>query len=207
MAQAQAATGTLSFRIVLLGDLAVGKTSIVCRLIKNEWSENHEATIGASYFTYTTEVEQRAVRLEIWDTAGQERYDSITPIYYRSADAALVVYDISQAKSLERARMWVSKLRTETTAEAHNMLICLVGNKSDLEEQRQIPTLQGQQYAEEASLLFCETTAKELPSVRQAFMQLAAALLKRGPRPGLHNTVAVQQQQESGEVQDVGGCC
>ena len=96
---------TISTKLVLLGDSAVGKSSIVSRYIRKEFNEFQEPTIGASFLTSTVEFENNKVKFEVWDTAGQERYRSLAPMYYRGATTAMVVYDITSVESYNRAKM------------------------------------------------------------------------------------------------------
>jgi len=116
-------------KLVLLGEAAVGKSSVVMRFVQNDFSENKEPTIGAAFLTQKCRLEDRVLRYEIWDTAGQERFHSLAPMYYRNAQAAVVVYDITKASSLEKAKSWVKELQRQANP---NIVIALVGNKLDL---------------------------------------------------------------------------
>jgi len=116
-------------KLVLLGEAAVGKSSVVMRFVQNDFSENKEPTIGAAFLTQKCRLEDRVLRYEIWDTAGQERFHSLAPMYYRNAQAAVVVYDITKATSLEKAKSWVKELQRQANP---NIVIALVGNKLDL---------------------------------------------------------------------------
>lgn len=116
-------------KLVLLGEAAVGKSSLVLRFCSNDFNENTSPTIGAAFLTQKCRLENRVVKFEIWDTAGQERFHSLAPMYYRNAAAAVVVYDITKAASLEKAKAWVKELQRQANP---NIVICLVGNKSDL---------------------------------------------------------------------------
>ena len=120
---------TYTFKLVILGHYSVGKSSIVLNFIKNEFNPNEESTIGAAFLTKTVFIDGTAVKFEIWDTAGQERYYSLIPMYYRGANAALVVYDITSAESFERAKRWIEDLKTE---KPDNFMKVLIGNKVDL---------------------------------------------------------------------------
>ena len=114
------------FRVVLLGESAVGKSSLVLRFVKREFHEFQESTIGASFLTDAVQIDDTTVKFEIWDTAGQERYRSLTPMYYRNAQAALIVYDITSKDSFLKAQNWVRELQRQANA---NIVIALVGNK------------------------------------------------------------------------------
>ncbi|KAK1925466.1 ras family-domain-containing protein [Papiliotrema laurentii] len=123
-------------KLVLLGEAAVGKSSLVLRFCSNDFNENTSPTIGAAFLTQKCRLENRVVKFEIWDTAGQERFHSLAPMYYRNAAAAVVVYDITKAASLEKAKAWVKELQRQANP---NIVICLVGNKSDLVSEAKAP--------------------------------------------------------------------
>jgi Ras-related protein Rab-5C/Rab family protein len=116
-------------KLVLLGEAAVGKSSVVLRFVSNEFQANKEPTIGAAFLTQKCRLEDRILRYEIWDTAGQERFHSLAPMYYRNAQAAVVVYDVTKASSLEKAKSWVKELQRQANP---NIVIALAGNKIDL---------------------------------------------------------------------------
>ncbi|KAF8308904.1 ras-domain-containing protein [Clavulina sp. PMI_390] len=116
-------------KLVLLGEAAVGKSSIVMRFVNNEFQGNKEPTIGAAFLTQRCRIDDRVLRYEIWDTAGQERFHSLAPMYYRNAQAAVVVYDITKAASLDKAKSWVKELQRQANP---NIVIALAGNKLDL---------------------------------------------------------------------------
>jgi len=130
---AEAASGSadksVQVKLVLLGEAAVGKSSVVLRFVSNEFQPNKEPTIGAAFLTQKCRLEDRILRYEIWDTAGQERFHSLAPMYYRNAQAAVVVYDVTKASSLEKAKSWVKELQRQANP---NIVIALAGNKVDL---------------------------------------------------------------------------
>jgi len=119
----------IQVKLVLLGEAAVGKSSIVMRFVNNEFQNNKEPTIGAAFLTQKCRFEDRVLRYEIWDTAGQERFHSLAPMYYRNAQAAVVVYDITKGSSLDKAKSWVKELQRQANP---NIVIALAGNKLDL---------------------------------------------------------------------------
>ncbi|KAJ1651607.1 Vacuolar protein sorting-associated protein 21 [Dispira simplex] len=119
----------IQVKLVLLGEAAVGKSSLVLRFASNEFQDNKEPTIGAAFVTQKCRLEDKVIKFEIWDTAGQERFYSLAPMYYRNAHAAVVVFDVTRASSLERAKSWVKELQRQANL---NVVIALVGNKLDL---------------------------------------------------------------------------
>lgn len=166
------------FKLVLLGESAVGKSSLVLRFVKDQFDDYRESTIGAAFLTQTIALDDTTtVKFEIWDTAGQERYKSLAPMYYRNANCAVVVYDITQASSLDKAKAWVKELQRQAN---ENIIIALAGNKLDLvteqPDKRAIPTADAQAYANEANLLFFETSAKTAENVKELFTAIAKKL-------------------------------
>ncbi|GAA6039009.1 hypothetical protein JCM8097_000152 [Rhodosporidiobolus ruineniae] len=116
-------------KLVLLGESAVGKSSVVLRFCQNDFQPNKEPTIGAAFLTQRCRLEDKVIKFEIWDTAGQERFRSLSPMYYRNAQAAVVVYDVTKSASLEQAKTWVKELQRQANP---NIVIALAGNKVDL---------------------------------------------------------------------------
>merc|ERR1711894_144166 len=144
------------FKLVLLGESAVGKSSLVLRFVKGQFHEFQESTIGAAFLTQTVVLDDTTVKFEIWDIAGQERYHSLAPMYYRGAQAAIVVYDITNADTFTRAKTWVRELQKQARPD---IVIALAGNKSDLGSRRTVEYEEANAYAEENGLLFMETSA------------------------------------------------
>ncbi|KAI9369099.1 rab GTPase Vps21/Ypt51 [Aspergillus egyptiacus] len=136
-----------SVKLVLLGEAAVGKSSLVLRFVNNDFQENKEPTIGAAFLTQKCSLPTRTIKFEIWDTAGQERFASLAPMYYRNAQAALVVYDVTKPSSLTKAKHWVAELQRQASP---GIVIALVGNKLDLTNDGSEETQQPQTEPESA---------------------------------------------------------
>lgn len=196
-----------SVKLVLLGEAAVGKSSIVLRFVNNDFQENKEPTIGAAFLTQKCNLPSRTIKFEIWDTAGQERFASLAPMYYRNAQSALVVYDLTKPSSLIKAKHWVAELQRQASP---GIVIALVGNKLDLtnenqdesndlepqdengiesqdsnEDKRRVSKTEAKSYAEEEGLLFFETSAKLGTNVSTVFTAIANAIPEtslKGPR-------------------------
>ncbi|TRZ25753.1 hypothetical protein HGM15179_001339 [Zosterops borbonicus] len=163
------------FKLVLLGESAVGKSSLVLRFVKGQFHEFQESTIGAAFLTQTVCLDDTTVKFEIWDTAGQERYHSLAPMYYRGAQAAIVVYDITNEESFARAKNWVKELQRQASP---NIVIALAGNKADLANKRAVDFQEAQAYADDNSLLFMETSAKTSMNVNEIFMAIGPVYRK-----------------------------
>ncbi|XP_056458178.1 ras-related protein Rab-25-like isoform X2 [Gadus macrocephalus] len=133
------------FKVVLVGESGVGKTNLMSRFTKNQFTLDSRATIGVEFSTKTTQLGEASIRAQIWDTAGLERYRAITSAYYRGAVGALVVYDITKKPTYECVERWLSELFDH----AHpHVVVMLVGNKTDLESDRCVATEEARQYAE-----------------------------------------------------------
>jgi len=169
------------FKLVLLGESAVGKSSLVLRFVKGQFHEYQESTIGAAFLTQTVCFDDVTVKFEIWDTAGQERYHSLAPMYYRGSQAAIVVYDITNTDTFTRAKNWVKELHRQASA---NIVIALAGNKADLGNKRMVEYDEAQAYAEENGLLFMETSAKTAMNVNELFLAIAKKLPKASDTSG-----------------------
>ncbi|TYJ17874.1 hypothetical protein E1A91_A09G083900v1 [Gossypium mustelinum] len=154
---ATTANKTINAKIVLLGDVGTGKSSLVLRFVRGQFVEFQESTIGAAFFSQTLAVDDATVKFEIWDTAGQERYHSLAPMYYRGAAAAIIVYDITNLASFERAKRWIEELQAQGNSD---MVMALAGNKADLLDAKNVETEEAKTYAQENSLFFVETSAK-----------------------------------------------
>ncbi|KAJ1650678.1 GTP-binding protein of the rab/ypt [Dispira simplex] len=169
-----------NFKLVLLGESAVGKSSLVVRFAKDQFDEYRESTIGAAFFTQVVPVDDTtSVKFEIWDTAGQERYKSLAPMYYRNAQCAVIVYDITKAETFERAKSWVKELQRQADPD---IVIALVGNKNDLEANRAVTAEECQAYADEGGLLFKETSAKTGANVLELFQTIAKKMPLDSPK-------------------------
>lgn len=163
------------FKMVIIGDSAVGKSQLLSRFSKDEFGLESRATVGVEFQTRTIFIENKMIKAQIWDTAGQERYRAITSAYYRGALGALIVYDITKWYSFEHIPRWLEELRMHAD---NNIVIMLVGNKSDLGNLREVPTEDAKQYAEKEGLFFLETSALDATNVENAFLTVLREVYK-----------------------------
>jgi len=161
------------FKLVFLGEQSVGKTSLITRFMYDSFDSTYQATIGIDFLSKTMYLEDRTVRLQLWDTAGQERFRSLIPSYIRDSSVAVVVYDVCSKKTFEQTRKWVEDVRGER---GNDVIIVLVGNKTDLGDKREVTQQQGEEEAKKAGLMFIETSAKVGHNVKALFKRIAQAL-------------------------------
>ncbi|XP_050983552.1 ras-related protein Rab-41 isoform X4 [Labeo rohita] len=167
------------FKLVFLGEQSVGKTSLITRFMYDSFDNTYQATIGIDFLSKTMYLEDRTIRLQLWDTAGQERFRSLIPSYIRDSAAAVVVYDIANLNSFQQTSKWIDDVRTERGSD---VIIMLVGNKTDLADKRQVSVEAAEKKAKELGVMYIETSAKAGYNVKQLFRRVAAAL------PGMDST-------------------
>jgi len=173
------------FKLVFLGEQSVGKTSLITRFMYDSFDNTYQATIGIDFLSKTMYLEDRTVRLQLWDTAGQERFRSLIPSYIRDSTVAVVVYDITNIVSFNQTNKWIDDVRAER---GNDVIIMLVGNKTDLADKRQVSIDEGEKKAKELNVMFIETSAKAGYNVKQLFRRVAAAL------PGMDTPLEQSQQ-------------
>ncbi|CAK62866.1 unnamed protein product (macronuclear) [Paramecium tetraurelia] len=161
------------FKIVFIGNQAVGKTSIIARFVYEQIPEQHQPTIGIDFLSKCIQVDNKTVRLQLWDTAGQERFRSLIPSYIRDSHAAVLCYDVSNAQSFADIKAWLDYVREERGSDVVGVLIA---NKIDIKD-RVVTTQEGEKLAQEQDLLYYEVSAKEGTNVQQTFKNLALKLL------------------------------
>jgi len=166
-------TKIIEAKIVLLGDVSVGKTSIASRYCKNSFNEHHINTIGGAYQQQKVVLNNGAmIKLHIWDTSGQERFRAMTNLYYRDAQVAILTYDIKNEASFTSIEFWIQELKYKV--ENENMILCLVGNKCDVsQDERKVSTIKGKNFAQENNMIFYETSAKTGEGVKDLFVTIA----------------------------------
>eukprot|EP01063_Lacrimia_lanifica_P024367 TRINITY_DN32290_c0_g1_i1.p3 TRINITY_DN32290_c0_g1~~TRINITY_DN32290_c0_g1_i1.p3 ORF type:complete len:208 (+),score=97.86 TRINITY_DN32290_c0_g1_i1:142-765(+) len=203
------------FKIVLLGEGRVGKTSLVKRYVLDEFSDSQKSTVQASmYSSKKVQVDDTTVTVSIWDTAGQERFRALGPIYYRDANGALVVYDITDADTFDKVKMWVRELRKMV---GDDIRIVVAGNKADMMSKRTVDENMVLNYCAELDAEHIYTSAKNGSGVQDVFMTLTKGMLKTrhsgksgksGTKKGPSRTVRIQDDDDSPKRgREKGGCC
>ena len=163
------------FKLLLIGNSSVGKSSLLFRFVENVWDDSFVPTIGVDFKLKTMEVNGKKVKLQIWDTAGQERFKNITASYYRGGNGVLVVYDITDRDSFENLNSWLIEIEKNANKNVYKLLI---GNKCDLEDKRKVTYQEGKDFATSNGMQFIETSAKTDTKVKDAFEMLTQEIIK-----------------------------
>ena len=164
------------FKILILGDSYVGKTNILKRFLHNQFDINTKETVGVEFGSKNFNMgENDVIKAQIWDTAGQERYRAITKAYYKGAKGALLVYDISRKSSFDNIDNWLIDLRTNGDKD---IIIVLIGNKSDLIDKREVSKEEAELKAEQFNIAFLETSAKSGENIDKAFTEIVEQIYK-----------------------------
>ncbi|GAM19191.1 hypothetical protein SAMD00019534_023660 [Acytostelium subglobosum LB1] len=179
------------YKIVLIGDSGVGKSNLLSRFTRNEFSLETKSTIGVEFATRSIVTESKTIKAQIWDTAGQERYRAITSAYYRGAVGALLVYDIAKQATYKSVERWLTELRENAD---RNIEIMLVGNKSDLRHLREVSTDEAKEFSEKHNLLFIETSALDSSNVDVAFQTILTQIYHKMNRRATVATVETHQE-------------
>jgi len=195
-------------KIIILGDSGVGKTSLMNQYVHQKFSNQYKATIGADFLTKEVMIDDRLVTLQIWDTAGQERFQSLGVAFYRGADACVLVYDVTDAKSFDNMESWMEEFLTHAApGNAEKFPFVVLGNKADLAaNRRQVPAAKAKAWcAAKGEIPHFETSAKDATNVEQAFHTIARAAMQQEQRekplaiPNLNLNKDVEKPKE--------GCC
>ena len=196
-------------KVVIVGDSGVGKTNLIKRFVSNTFTPNSKATVGVEFISKSYRINNQVFKIEMWDTAGQERYKSITAAYYKGAKGALIVYDTTVKTSFENIDRWMAEIKDKSSKD---MKLMIVGNKTDLKDERQVKTEEALVKAKDLEAPIMETSALDGSNVKEAFYDLLKEMYKEIRK----KLDIVESQAESGkdavqldttEEKKKKGCC
>ena len=196
------------FKVLLLGNSNVGKSSLFLRFVDDTWNDTFVPTIGVDFKIKSMELDDKKIKMQIWDTAGQERFKNIISSYYRGAQGILLVYDVTDKDSFKNLSNWLIEIEKNASK---NILRVLIGNKCDLEDKRVISYAQGKEFADTYGLKFIETSAKKNKNVKEAFETLGREIMESNvnikiAKDKLNKKITVSKAQDL-NMQEKGGCC
>ena len=205
------------FKYIIIGDSAVGKSNILLRYIHDNFNEEFQSTIGVEFGAKNIKLEDKVYRIQIWDTAGQETFRSITRAYYKNSVCAFVVYDITNRNSFQNVKSWIEDCKRQSPK---TVFMVLIGNKVDLEENRQVSYEEGSVFAEKNGMLFFETSAKTGKNIEEIFLKSSMEIAKKidsgfydlsndscGIKQGAGNSSITLNRNNNGNGQAGGYCC
>ncbi|CBY33817.1 unnamed protein product [Oikopleura dioica] len=161
------------YKLVFLGEQGVGKTSLITRFMYDSFDQHYQATIGIDFLSKTLQIDDNTVRLQLWDTAGQERFRSLIPSYIRDSNVGIIVYNVTEEKSFSKIDTWIKDVKDQR---GEDVIIFLVGNKTDLEAKRKVDISVAEKKAAEHNVHFIETSAKSGYNVNALFQRIARAI-------------------------------
>ena len=197
------------FKVLLLGNSNVGKSSLFLRFVDDIWNDTFVPTIGVDFKIKTFEIDEKKIKMQIWDTAGQERFKNIIASYYRGAHGILLIYDVSDKDSFKNLSNWLIEIEKNSNK---NVLKVLIGNKTDLEDKRVITYNQGKEFADSYGMKFIETSAKKNYNVNEAFETLGRELMKASEDKQITKQkdtkkISVAKVQDLNNNEKKKGCC
>ena len=210
MADDEANSYDLLYKIIIIGDTCVGKSNILSRYLKDEFREDSKSTVGVELGTKFVKVKGVGAKLQIWDTAGQERYKSITSSYYKGSHGCFIVYDITSETSFENVEKWYEQAQKDASKEVS---IILVGNKCDLENERKVSKEKGEEKAKSLNAPFFETSALSKINIDDIFKEMINNIYERtgGPKADEDEDIEIVNENavnlNSQAPQEKKSCC
>eukprot|EP01103_Thecamoeba_quadrilineata_P009452 TRINITY_DN19212_c0_g1_i1.p1 TRINITY_DN19212_c0_g1~~TRINITY_DN19212_c0_g1_i1.p1 ORF type:complete len:201 (+),score=24.61 TRINITY_DN19212_c0_g1_i1:57-659(+) len=172
------------FKLLMIGDSGVGKSSLLVRFTEDTYAEAYSCTLSVDFKIRTIQIDGKRIKLQIWDTSGQERFRSITSSYYRGALGVIVVYDVTNQETFDNVKVWFQEIEKSVNPNVSKLLI---GNKCDLDAERAVSEADAREYAKSTQIPFMETSAKTAANVEQAFIDMMAVHIKQ-KIPGNNST-------------------
>ncbi|XP_067012670.2 ras-related protein Rab-21 [Anabrus simplex] len=209
-------SGSYNFKVVLLGEGCVGKTSVVLRYVEDKFNDKHVTTLHASFLNKKLNIGGKRVNLSIWDTAGQERFHALGPIYYRMSNGAVLLYDITDEDSFQKVKNWVKELKKMLGSD---ICLTIAGNKVDLEKQRTVAVEEAEEYANTVGAKHFHTSAKMNRGIEELFLELSQRMMERaqvqenerasslGRAGSTRRNVVVVEDEEDEAAQTKSSCC
>ena len=197
------------FKVLLLGNSNVGKSSLFLRFVDDIWNDTFVPTIGVDFKIKTFDIDEKKIKMQIWDTAGQERFKNIIASYYRGAHGILLLYDVTDRDSFKNLNNWLIEIEKNANK---NVLKILIGNKTDLEDKRVISYNQGKEFADNYGLKFIETSVKKNLNVNEAFDTLGRELMKASGDKKIikqppNKKISVAKVKDLNNNEKKKGCC
>ena len=191
----------VKYKIMVLGESKVGKTSLIKRYTKDQFGGVYLTTVGMDFQDKIIEIEDKKVRLQVWDTAGQERFRNVTKSYFQSSHGLLVVYDITDKESFDKIKFWIENIKNNAP---ENAKLILVGNKCDLANERKVTIEDGENKARNYNIKFFESSAKDGTNVNELFFYLANEIYQNDKTKEKDNKKTMQLDSKKKEKK---GCC
>ena len=193
------------FKVLLLGNSDVGKSSIILRYVEQTWSDIFVPTIGVDFKVKTLQINKKNVKMQIWDTAGQERFRTVVSSYFKGSHGIFIIYDITNRESFKNLENWLGEIEKNAS---DKVLKILIGNKCDLEQEREIQFEEGQAFANRNGMQFVETSAKNNTNINEAFEALAKLMIQfSNENKFLKNETKVLKSGEGKNIKTKKKCC